>query len=94
MILIFSEFNDSATNNVLEWLTSFEKSYTLINELNKITDLNILLNNLGEKNIEFIVNNKEICLKDISAVWYRRGTIIFNCNYENPDLPKSLENQN
>ena len=80
MILVLSEDKDYSTNQVLDWIKYFGKSYIRINGSNLITIKEIKITNT-EVNVKFEVklHNGEIIVVDsneITSYWYRRGFFI------------------
>ncbi|WP_118975386.1 grasp-with-spasm system ATP-grasp peptide maturase [Taibaiella koreensis] len=73
MILIFSEVNDLSTLAVAGYLDDYGVPYTVVLKTDTLryTD--------ADKGTLYIGENK-ICLKDIHAVWFRRGKFFIRSN--------------
>lgn len=71
MILIISIDEDISTQKVCKWLKYYNQSYVLITETNRIS--NLKTKDFFNSDVEIIVNNRKINLKEIKSVWYRRG---------------------
>ncbi|OJW35532.1 MAG: grasp-with-spasm system ATP-grasp peptide maturase [Sphingobacteriales bacterium 46-32] len=81
MVLVFSEETDSSTSNVLEWLIRWDIPFHRINvESNQQVSISLSVSNYGP-DLLLRDGNKEIKLRDISSVWFRRGSL--------PALPKN-----
>ncbi|WP_396192323.1 grasp-with-spasm system ATP-grasp peptide maturase [Flavobacterium sp.] len=76
MILILSDFFDSSTESVIEWLIFNKKEYVRINVQDKLE-----IEYLGK---DVLLKTKELSFKlsEINSFWYRRG----NLNIENKYL--------
>ena len=72
MILILTDANDKSTWDVVDWIEHLRLNYFVVNT-NKINSISI---NYSE-DISFTYNQRKIFFKDISSVWYRRGSISF-----------------
>lgn len=75
MILIISNNTDASTNNVIDWLDYYQIPWFRINEDDKIEIIKLQLHNSREPEVNILVNGKELCLKDITGYWYRRGLL-------------------
>ncbi|MCK6648933.1 MAG: grasp-with-spasm system ATP-grasp peptide maturase [Bacteroidia bacterium] len=80
MILILSENDDLATNDVIEWLTYYEIPYVRINETTKVKFENIRISNdetYWELNLSELHKDSSIAINSnqITGFWYRRGYI-------------------
>lgn len=72
MVLVFSEETDSSTSNVLEWLIRWDIPFHRINvESNQQVSISLSVSNYGP-DLLLRDGNKEIKLRDISSVWFRR----------------------
>ena len=79
MILIISSFDDLSTHQVCEWLI-YEgiKKFTVINQLNAITSIEIHLKPNNKKSIGFYLQSGHFINVDkLKAVWYRRGDFFY-----------------
>lgn len=75
MILIFSDYNDPSTNDVINWLSFFQKDYFRINTKDYFNLLSFSLSNEKGINWSIEINGKIIDYNNISFVWYRRGKL-------------------
>lgn len=80
MILILSESSDKTTNEVIDWITFFNKDFIRINDSDACYIESIVLNN-SYSDIIFKLNDKTIRFSNIVSYWYRRGNFSF-------DIPK------
>lgn len=79
MILIISEYFDSITEKVIDYLLINEVPFIRINLSDDVTDFNL---DFGGKDIRcsFSVKNNAFDIKNINFFWYRRGDISLNFN--------------
>ncbi len=91
MIVIFSSKDDFTTNKVCDWLRYYQHDYIRLNrEFRNVSIEKIdLLNDIIILNIEGV----QIDIKDITAVWYRRGGLAYVLNEWNKTIlmPKMLK---
>ncbi len=69
MILLLTSTFDLTTNDIIDWLLLYKNTFKVINENTKIT---LSLADINRNEIILKVDNEQINLKDIKAVWYRR----------------------
>jgi hypothetical protein len=69
MILILSSDDDQSTNGVIDWIHFYGCEFIRINPSDIISELHIDEN----FNCSFKVNDKKVCLKEVTSFWYRRG---------------------
>ncbi len=92
MILVLSKTDDLTTDLVCEWLVYLNKKFTRINlDIESIVEFNFELS----KDIQLKINlssYRELCLTNITSVWYRRGEFYFEKpgRYEN-EFAKSVD---
>lgn len=94
MILVFSEQTDVTTDLVMEWLLYYGADVLRINEeecSNIVTAVNI--GNESATNIQFKAGERSFELADVTAVWFRRGTIRFESGLQQMDLPAEVKKQ-
>lgn len=85
MILIISEENDQITNDVLDWLLLWKKSFLRINATDTINIRKISIS-VKDYDIKFSVNDKKkkYSIEQFSSIWFRRCDININvpaCDY-------------
>lgn len=71
MIYIFSEFNDSSTDRVEDWLLYLKKPYVRIN---KEDNVNCVLN---KNKLLFIIDDRKYIIDKKDSVWLRRPGLKF-----------------
>lgn len=86
MILILSEENDYATNDVIDWLRYYGIRFFRINESDSIRIIDWQMKeSVFEFDIEvsspYYSSPKKISSKEISAYWYRRGFLNIRGGY-------------
>jgi ATP-GRASP peptide maturase of grasp-with-spasm system len=95
MILIVSEEKDHTTNDVIDWLFSWQKPFLRINETDVINVKEIVINQ-KKTDIFFSVNKEKTIysIKKFTAYWYRRGNIKLSISFINKDFEISKEINN
>lgn len=96
MILIISSCNDLSTHQVCEWLIyKGFKDYAIINELNKITSIEIHLKpNNFKRTVFSLQSGHSIKVDELKSVWYRRGDFFKDCLNERENNNLFYENLN
>ena len=74
MIVIISSFLDLSTQKVIEWLTFCKVDFVVLNNVNKLININVLINN-DNCEIDFLIDKKQIKLDDVVGFWYRRDSL-------------------
>lgn len=97
MILIATRKEDSSTDDVIDWIIGKGGKVVRVGANNPLSDINI------SSDIEaFIqINDKKIFLKDIDALWHRKGDGFFidfpidslQLDHDNFDLPEKLKQE-
>ena len=72
MVLILSNTDDHATNDVIDWIRYYKISFVRISVNDLIRYHKVVLNN-NEFDIVFSINNVLYKLSDFKAFWYRRS---------------------
>jgi ATP-GRASP peptide maturase of grasp-with-spasm system len=92
MILIISSAEDKSTNDVIDWLLYFKKSFLRVSEDRVIETFRF---SSSEADFCFTVNSIKYRLKQFSAAWYRRSGIRFKTLFfdGNDELTSSLNRQ-
>ena len=73
MILILSTPTDLDTQNVIEWLSNYNASFFRLNDEDLLKgNVELYYDLLDESKTHFRQEEKEIYLKDISIVWFRK----------------------
>lgn len=75
MILIFSDYNDPSTNEVINWLRFSNTAFVRINPDQHCSIKLFNLSNSNGLDWTIEVNNRLINYSEIKSVWYRRGTL-------------------
>lgn len=72
MILIFSNNDDHSTNDVIDWLLSWNAPFERANE---DTRVDLLAYSIDDKGVRYRirVNERVLDSSDITAIWFRRG---------------------
>lgn len=86
-ILILSHQDDDSTNNVIEWLVSYNAKFVRINTEDEI-DVLLKITNLQES-IFLKCNGELINIEDIGAVWFRRGWL--SIPFASPEMEEVSE---
>lgn len=78
MILIVSQKDDHSTSEIIQWLLYYKTRFVRVNRGDKLTLLKASISN-NRWHIFTLLSKEygEINLRDISAVWYRRGEMQF-----------------
>ena len=85
MVLIISDNNDQTTNLIIDWLDYYGAPWYRINETDRITVRSIKFLPESEPEIILHINDNEtLNFKDISAYWYRRGTLNLDYTFTTP----------
>ncbi|MBE9466784.1 MAG: grasp-with-spasm system ATP-grasp peptide maturase [Bacteroidetes bacterium] len=77
MILIISIEDDYSTNDVVDWLSLFNKKVLRINNETSIDKINIESKNNGFS-ISFTYKNNEYSVNEFSHFWFRKGKLNFD----------------
>ena len=77
-ILIISTETDKSTDDVLRYLLYYNCNFTRLNETEALIDIHAKLN--GKLDVKLWFEKSHIDLKEIRAVWYRRGRINLRFN--------------
>jgi ATP-GRASP peptide maturase of grasp-with-spasm system len=77
MILILSEKVEKSTDEVIEYFNYWQIPYKRINLQNGYNIVRELTINQGKIDIVFRIDDADINLSDIVAVWFRRGHLYF-----------------
>jgi ATP-GRASP peptide maturase of grasp-with-spasm system len=81
MILLISEDTDISTNRVIDWISYMGSEYIRINQ-SDVNQFNfILLSDKINNECSLKINGSEVLLSNIKAVWFRRGSLIFEKHF-------------
>lgn len=83
MILIISNSKDFATIEVTKWIKYLKQNFFVINEINKISSVNVLFKNNVNNTTITLEDNSKFNIAEIKSVWYRRGDLFF---IKNPNI--------
>ncbi|MFD2286175.1 grasp-with-spasm system ATP-grasp peptide maturase [Pedobacter petrophilus] len=85
MILIISKNNEITTTEVIKWLIVMNKKFIRVHE-DEVFEINTL-----KKRILLKSYRNQFFIDEISAVWYRRGGIVFKTlNYQNQAIDRYM----
>ena len=79
MILIVSENEDHSTSEVIQWLIYYKAKFVRINKDDSLIIRKVQISN--NKDCKFVLLSKErggIDMSNITAIWYRRGSLHFH----------------
>lgn len=95
MILIISTVKDQSTSEVIEWIVYNNHPFVLIDELNKLVSITWSFEHGYQTTILKTMRGEEVDLKNVNAVWYRRGRFFIdyevNSNCGLPPAPSDLD---
>ncbi|MDR2011402.1 MAG: grasp-with-spasm system ATP-grasp peptide maturase [Bacteroidales bacterium] len=93
MILIITNNEDASTNDVIDWLDFYDADFFRINasDIFNYKNFCIYIDNYDDTKI--IINNREINLKEINSIWYRRWGYSFNKEYNDIQISSSLQTE-
>lgn len=78
MILIISQAYDNATSYIEEWLLHLGKQVTVVSDYNRIKSICYQISKEGKVSFRIgLSNGNTLNLDSIRAVWYRKGTLLF-----------------
>jgi ATP-GRASP peptide maturase of grasp-with-spasm system len=89
MIIIFSQITDNSTNDIVDWLTRFNKECIRLNPADEDVKLEHI--DLEKNEIVFNVQGKKIDILKAKSIWYRRRGL--GNNLVKTDM-KSLKGKN
>jgi len=75
LIIIFFTADGVSTNKVADWLSYYNSTFEIINDLNPITEIlfEIPGNSVDNNGLSFQLKNKKIVMQEeVKAVWYRK----------------------
>ncbi len=79
MVLIQSQDFEISTNEVIGWLISFGIKFKRINvESQNVRLLKLDLSLNGQLDIELLIDDEKVNIKDISGYWHRRGRLLID----------------
>ncbi|MBZ0205210.1 MAG: grasp-with-spasm system ATP-grasp peptide maturase [Flavobacteriales bacterium] len=90
MILIISNRSEATTNQVIDWLHYYGVDFIRINEDTPIRDVLVLMDN-GRTDVSIKIDERTVPLREVSAVWYRRGWFQVSHSYDLSNLPELLK---
>ncbi len=76
MVLIISEKDDITTHVIMDWFSSMNQGCVVLYPDSKIEDVYVCISN-RKVDMSFSLNGKQVQFSDITAFWYRRGTLSF-----------------
>jgi len=89
MILIFSISDDYSTAMVINWLLHLKKKFVRINE-----DTDAKLISITEKDFVINIDGNTIHSDEVTKIWYRRGDICFEKNFNSEHISNYLSAEN
>jgi len=89
MVIIFSISDDYSTSRVINWLINLKKDFIRINEN---TDVKLI--SLTDTAFTLHIDGKTVCSNEITKIWYRRGDLFFQQNFDSEYLNNYLLTEN
>ena len=90
MVLIFSEYEDASTDEVIDWLNFYRINYLRVNPTDTIAIHRHYTIGKNKNLANICVNGTNVDIEDINSIWYRRGGIQkFSTNIE-PTISENI----